>query len=54
MTATGVSKETAKIKIKEAEGNCKTAITMILAECTKEEAVERLKAAKGHIRKAIV
>ena len=38
MTATGVSKETAKIKIKEAEGNCKTAITMILAECTKEEA----------------
>ena len=54
MTATGVSKETAKLKIKEAEGNCKTAITMILAECTKEEAVERLKAAKGHIRKAIV
>ena len=54
MTATGVSKETAKIKIKEAEGNCKTAITMILAECTKEEAIERLKAAKGHIRKAIV
>ena len=54
MTATGVSKETAKIKIKEAEGNCKTAITMILAECTKEEAVERLKAAKGHIRKAIL
>ncbi len=54
MTATGVSKETAKIKIKEADGNCKTAITMILAECTKEEAVERLKAAKGHIRKAIV
>ena len=54
MTDTGVSKETAKIKIKEAEGNCKTAITMILAECTKEEAVERLKAAKGHIRKAIV
>ncbi len=53
MDATGVDKETARAKIDEANGATKTAITMILADCSLAEATARLDAAKGHVRKAI-
>ena len=53
MEATGVSREIAKEKIAEAEGSCKLAITMILADCGVEEARQRLERAKGHVREAI-
>lgn len=54
MDATGVDRKTAKEKITEAGGRCKTAITMILADCGKEEAEQRLNQAHGHVRKAIL
>ena len=54
MQATGVDRETAKRTIASAGGRCKTAITMILADCTKEEAEQRLVQANGHVRKAIL
>lgn len=54
MQATGVDRETAKRTIAEAGGRCKTAITMILADCGKEEAQQRLAQANGHVRKAIL
>lgn len=54
MQATGVDRETAKRTIASAGGRCKTAITMILADCTKEEAEQRLAQADGHVRKAIL
>lgn len=54
MEATGVSRETAKKTIAEAGGSVKTAITMILADCSLEEALARLEKARGHIRQAIV
>lgn len=54
MDATGVDRETARKKITEAGGRCKTAITMILADCSKEEAEQRLDQAHGHVRKAIL
>ena len=54
MQATGVDRETAKRTIVSAGGRCKTAITMILADCTKEEAEQRLAQADGHVRKAIL
>ncbi len=53
MDATGVDRATARAKIDEASGATKTAITMILADCTLTEATARLEAAKGHVRKAI-
>ncbi len=53
MEATGCDRETAREKIALAEGNAKTAITMILADCGVEEARERLAKAKGHVRGAI-
>ena len=53
MEATGVDHATARAKITEAEGSVKTAITMILANCSAEEARERLNRARGHVRKAI-
>lgn len=53
MEATGVDREVAKEKIALANGSAKTAITMILADCDLEEAVERLDRAKGHVRQAI-
>ena len=53
MEATGCDRETAAEKIAIAEGNAKTAITMILADCGLEEARERLAKAKGHVRGAI-
>lgn len=54
MEATGVDRDTAAEKIRQAEGSCKTAITMILADCSAEEAVSRLEKAKGHVREAIL
>ncbi len=53
MEATGVSRETATEKIDEAHGSAKTAITMILADCTLEEATRRLEQSRGHVREAI-
>ena len=53
MEATGCDRETAAEKIALANGNAKTAITMILADCGVEEARERLAKAKGHVREAI-
>lgn len=53
MEATGVDQKTAREKIDEAGGATKTAITMILADCSLQEATARLDAAKGHVRKAI-
>lgn len=53
MEATGVDREVAKEKIALANGSAKTAITMILADCGLEEAIERLDRAKGHVRQAI-
>ena len=53
MEATGCDRETAAEKIAIAEGNAKSAITMILADCGLEEARERLAKAKGHVRGAI-
>lgn len=53
MEATGCDRDTAAEKLSAAEGNAKTAITMILADCTLEEARIRLSRAKGHVRDAI-
>ena len=53
MEATGCDRETAAEKIALADGNAKTAITMILADCDVEEARARLAKAKGHVREAI-
>ncbi len=53
MEATGVDRQTAKEKIALAGGSAKTAITMILADCGLDEALERLEKAKGHVRDAI-
>ena len=53
MEATGVERSVAREKIDLAEGNAKTAITMILVDCTAAEARERLERAKGHVREAI-
>ena len=53
MEATGCDRETAAEKIALADGNAKTAITMILADCDVAEARARLTKAKGHVREAI-
>lgn len=53
MEATGVDRQTAKEKIAQAEGSCKLAVTMILADCSADEAKKRLALAKGHVREAI-
>lgn len=52
--ATGIKREDARKAIQDAGGSVKTAITMILANCSNEEAVERLKKAEGHVRQAIL
>lgn len=51
--ATGCDKDTAKLKIDEADGSVKIAITMILLNCNKSDAQSKLNKANGHIRKAI-
>lgn len=53
MDATDCDLDTAREKLKIAQGNSKLAILMILASCDKEEGIERLKRAKGHIRQAM-
>lgn len=53
MTVTGVDRETASRTLEMADGSVKTAIVMIEAQCTKEQALERLQGAKGHVRYAI-
>lgn len=53
MEATGCDRETAAEKIALASGSAKTAITMILADCSLEEAKQRLEKANGHVRDAI-
>lgn len=53
MEATGCDRECAIDALAQSEGNAKTAITMILADCSPEEARQRLIAAKGHVRNAI-
>lgn len=53
MEATGCDFRTADEKIAIAGGSAKTAITMILADCSLEEAQARLERAKGHVREAI-
>jgi N-acetylmuramic acid 6-phosphate etherase len=53
MEATGCDRETAEKTLSLAEGNAKTAITMILADCSAQEARLRLEKAKGHVREAI-
>ena len=53
MEATGCDEATAEKAITLAGGHAKTAITMILADCTAEEARARLENAQGHVRLAI-
>ena len=53
MEATGVSRDNAKEAIAQAGGSCKLAVTMILADCTVEEAKERLGRCGGSVRQAI-
>lgn len=53
MEAAGVDRDTAREKLLQADGSCKVAITMSLAHCGAEEAVERLKKAGGRVRQAI-
>ena len=53
MEATGCDEATAEKAITLAGGHAKTAITMILADCSAEEARSRLKKAQGHVRLAI-
>ena len=53
MQATGVDRTKARRVIDEAGGSAKTAITMILAGCTAQQAAQRLEAAGGFVRAAI-
>ena len=52
--ATGVDEDAARKALSEAGGSCKTAITMILADCDAIEAQQLLKEADGHVRQAIL
>ena len=53
MEATGVDRNQAADTLTLADGSAKTAITMILADCSREEAEKRLEKAGGHVREAI-
>ncbi len=53
MEATGVSREEARAAIDAAQGSVKTAVTMLLANCSAQEASALLAASKGHVREAI-
>jgi N-acetylmuramic acid 6-phosphate etherase len=52
MAAAGVEREAARRALAEAEGSCKVATVMLLLSCDKAEAVRKIEAAKGHVRKA--
>lgn len=53
MTITGVEYDEAAHYLKESGGHVKTALVMILAKCSIDEAKDRLKKAEGFVRKAI-
>ncbi len=53
MEATGCDRKTAEEILNKADGSVKLAVTMILCECTQEEALEKLKRSDGHIRIAL-
>ncbi|MGL4738230.1 MAG: N-acetylmuramic acid 6-phosphate etherase [Cellulosilyticaceae bacterium] len=53
MEATGCEREVAKTYLGQANGSVKLAITMILLNCSAEEAARKLVEATGHIRQAI-
>lgn len=53
MEATGVSRAEAKAAIVAAAGNAKTAVTMLLASCSAQEAQQRLARAQWRVREAI-
>ena len=53
VAATGVSKDEAASVLKKAGGSVKKAVVMVLSSCSPEEAEERLKASKGHVREAL-
>ena len=54
MEATGCDQAAAEAALTQAGGHAKTAITMILADCSAEEAKLRLEKAQGHVRIAIL
>lgn len=51
--ASGVERSEARRLLDEADGVAKVAIVMAIAKCDKTEALDRLKKANGHTRKAI-
>ncbi len=53
MDATGVTREEAIEVLEKANDRVKTAIVMILSDCSCEEALERLSKADGHVRQAV-
>lgn len=53
MEATGADAETAEAAYEASGHHVKTAVVMIMADCTKEEADERIRATKGFVRKAM-
>ena len=54
MDATGVDLDEAIDILEKAQGSVKTAIVMILASCSCEEALNRLSASEGHVRQAVM
>lgn len=53
MEVTGIGREEAKEYLDKAEGSVKTAIVMIMANCSCKEAKAKLEASKGHVREAL-
>ena len=53
MEATGVEREGAKKKLKEADGSAKLAIVMILMNCDADKGRRMLQSSKGHIKDII-
>jgi len=51
--ATGISRAEAKAALEKCGGKVKTAILMVLSNCSPEEAADKLEAADGHIRRAL-
>jgi len=54
MDVTHVNRRQARQAIDLAQGSVKTAITMLLADCSADEARRRLEQARGYVREAIV
>ena len=48
-----MEEDAAAAALEQAGGKCKTAITMLLADCSAAEAEKRLEAARGHVRDAL-